>query len=131
MTAYRDMYNNLEGNFDGCEVSHISRVSNDEADNLANIGSQCLPIPSIVFWEEISERSIKIKKPVGTIKTKDCKGDKSKPDSGATPAPDSLLTASDDDEEQEELMMIEIPWIQQYLAYLVNKELPEDPVEVR
>ena len=39
MTAYRDMYNNLEGTFDGCEVSHISRVSNDEADNLANIGS--------------------------------------------------------------------------------------------
>lgn len=49
MAAYRDMYNNLEGTFDGCEVSHISRVSNDEADNLANIGSQCLPIPSGVF----------------------------------------------------------------------------------
>ena len=40
MAAYRDMYNNLEGTFDGCEVSHISRISNDEADNLANIGSQ-------------------------------------------------------------------------------------------
>jgi hypothetical protein len=39
MAAYRDMCNNLEGTFDGWEVSHISRVSNDEADNLANIGS--------------------------------------------------------------------------------------------
>jgi hypothetical protein len=28
-------------------------------DNLANIGSQCLPVPQGVFWEEIVERSIK------------------------------------------------------------------------
>jgi hypothetical protein len=34
-------------------------VSNEEADNLANIGSQCLTIPPGVFWEEIMERSIK------------------------------------------------------------------------
>jgi hypothetical protein len=31
-------------------------------DNLANIGSQCLPIPQGVFWEEIIERSIKSNK---------------------------------------------------------------------
>jgi hypothetical protein len=49
----------LEGTFDGCEVSHVSRSSNEEADNLANIGSQYLPIPPGVFWEEIIERSIK------------------------------------------------------------------------
>jgi ribonuclease HI len=131
MTAYCDMYNNLEGTFDGCEVSHISRISNDEADNLANIGSQCLPVPSGVFWEEISERSIKIKKPIGTIKSKDRKGDKSKLDSGAAPASDPLIAASDGDEEPEEIMMIEIPWMQPYLAYFVNKELPEDPVEAQ
>jgi hypothetical protein len=63
MAAYHDMYNILEGNFDGCEVSHISQSSNEEADSLTNIGSQCLPIPPGVFWEEISERLIKIKKP--------------------------------------------------------------------
>jgi hypothetical protein len=39
--------------------SHISRASNKEADNLASIGFQCLPIPPGVFWEEIIERSIK------------------------------------------------------------------------
>jgi ribonuclease HI len=39
MTAYRNMYYYLEGTFDGCEVSHVSRESNEEADNLANIGS--------------------------------------------------------------------------------------------
>jgi ribonuclease HI len=51
LTAYRNLYYYLEGTFDGCEVSHISRASNEEADNLANIGSQCLPIPPGVFWE--------------------------------------------------------------------------------
>jgi ribonuclease HI len=49
ITAYRDMYYNLEGTFNGCEVSHISRASNKEANNLVNIGSQCLPIPIGVF----------------------------------------------------------------------------------
>jgi hypothetical protein len=59
MTAYRNLYYYLEGTFDGCEVSHVSRASNEEANNLANIGSQCLSIPQGVFWEEIIERSIK------------------------------------------------------------------------
>jgi ribonuclease HI len=62
MTAYKKLYYYLEGTFDGCEVLHVSRASNKEADNLANIGSQCLPIPPGVFWEEIIERSIKIAK---------------------------------------------------------------------
>jgi hypothetical protein len=61
MIAYRAMYDKLEGNFKGCEVTHISRESNEEADNLANIGSKCLPIPPRVFFEEIFERSVKIK----------------------------------------------------------------------
>jgi ribonuclease HI len=59
MATYRNLYYYLEGTFDGCEVSHVSRASNEEADNLANIGSQCLPIPPGVFWGEIIERSIK------------------------------------------------------------------------
>jgi ribonuclease HI len=59
MTAYRNLYYYLEGTFDGCEVSHISRASNEEADNLENIGSQCLPVSPEVFWEEIIKRSIK------------------------------------------------------------------------
>jgi hypothetical protein len=58
MMAYQNLYYYLEGTFDGCEVSHISRANNEKADNLANIGSQCLPVPLGVFWEEIIERSI-------------------------------------------------------------------------
>jgi ribonuclease HI len=49
MTSYRNLYYYLEGTFDGCEVSHISRSSNEETNNLANIGSQCLPVPPRVF----------------------------------------------------------------------------------
>jgi hypothetical protein len=59
MTAYRNLLYYLEGTFNGCEVLHVSRSSNEEADNLANIESQYLPIPPGVFWEEIIERSIK------------------------------------------------------------------------
>jgi hypothetical protein len=59
MTAYKKLYYYLEGTFDGCKFSHVSRASNEEAENLANIGSQCLPIAPGVFWEEIIERSIK------------------------------------------------------------------------
>jgi hypothetical protein len=51
MIAYRDAHNKFEKTFDGCEVNHVSRLINDEADVLANIGSQCLPIPPGVFWE--------------------------------------------------------------------------------
>jgi hypothetical protein len=62
MIAYKEVYNELEKTFNDCEVNHISRLSNDEADILANIGSQCLLIPPGVFWEEISEISTKAKK---------------------------------------------------------------------
>jgi ribonuclease HI len=61
MIAYRAMYDKLEGDFEGCEVTHIGRQSNEKADNLANVGSKCLPISPGVFFEEIFERSFKIK----------------------------------------------------------------------
>jgi hypothetical protein len=66
ITAYRNLYYYLEGTFNGCKVLHVSRASNEEADNLANIGSQCLPIPQGVFWEKIIERSIKNSKTLTT-----------------------------------------------------------------
>ena len=62
MAAYRELYNTLEGEFDGCELQHIGRGSNSEADALANIGSTCAPIPPDVFYKEIDHPSIKLKK---------------------------------------------------------------------
>ncbi|XP_051220987.1 uncharacterized protein [Lolium perenne] len=125
MIAYKEVYNEIEKLFDGCEVNHISRLSNDEADVLANIGSQCLPIPPGVFWEEISERSTKVKK----VPKQSKKKEKSKKDSGAPAAPEAHT--SDDEEEPDEVMMIQVPWMQVYLAYITKKEIPDDPVEAR
>jgi hypothetical protein len=114
MMAYKNLYHYLEGTFDGCEVSHISRNSNEEANNLANIGSQCLPLPSGVFWEEIVERSIKSVK------------------SSTTAAGSGAGAKSDESApESEEVMMIEEAWMQPYLAYMVNKQFPEDAVEAK
>jgi hypothetical protein len=121
MMAYKNLYYYLEGTFDGREVSHISRASNEEADNLANIGSQCLPIPPGVFWEEIMERSIKHSKTSNT-------GDPSQHptiDLGAgKPSTEGTV-------EPEEVMMVEETWMQPYLAYMINKILPEDTVEAK
>jgi hypothetical protein len=118
MTTYRNLYYYLEGTFDGCEVSHVSRASNEEADNLSNIGSLCLPVPHGVFWEEIIERSIKSNK---TSVTEE-QGQHQATGSGAGKA----STA-----EPEEVMMIEETWVQPYLAYMINKALPEDIVEAK
>jgi hypothetical protein len=114
MMAYKNLYHYLKGTIDGCEVSHVSRNSNEEADNLANIGSQCLPVPSGVFWEEIVERSIK------SIK-------------GSTPAADSGARAQDNGKapEPKEVLMIEKTWMQPYLEYMMNKKLLEDTVEAK
>ncbi|KAK1610719.1 hypothetical protein QYE76_034392 [Lolium multiflorum] len=102
MMAYKEMYNELEKLFDGCEVNHISRLSNDEADVLANIGSQCLAIPPGVFWEEISERSTKPMKPK--------KKEKDEKPSGVTK--ESL----EEDEDHELVMMVQTPWMQAYIS---------------
>jgi hypothetical protein len=123
MIAYRAMYDKLEGEFEGCEVTHIGRESNKEADNLANVGSRCLPIPPGVFFEEIFERSVKIKpatdpalatrpgaRPVNTA-----------PTAGAADVPKDAAT----------VMLVEATWTRPYLAYLTRGELPEDPIHRR
>jgi hypothetical protein len=64
-------------------------------------------VPSGVFWEKIVERSIKSVKSSTTTAG-----------SGATSEP-------------KEVMMIEETWMQPYLAYMINKQLPEDAVEAK
>ncbi|KAK1693285.1 hypothetical protein QYE76_009982 [Lolium multiflorum] len=117
MMAYKEVYNELEKLFDGCEVNHIRRLSNDEADVLANIGSQCLAIPPGVFWEEITERSTKPTKPK--------KKEKDDKPSGAT------KETLEEEEKQELVMMVQIPWMQAYISYILRKTIPDDPIEAR
>jgi hypothetical protein len=121
MIAYRNVYYYLEGTFDGCKVLHVGRASNEEADNLANIGSQCLPIPQGVFWEEIIERSIKNHKISTTEEQTQHQAIGSR-----VGKPDQRSTS-----ESEEVMMIEETWMQPYLAYMINKTLLKDTVEAR
>jgi hypothetical protein len=121
MTTYRNLYYFLEGTFNGCEVSHLSRASNEEADNLANIGSQCLPVPQGVFWEEIIERSMKNNK----TSTTEEQAQHQATGSGAA------KYGQESTAEPEEFMMMEETWMQPYLAYMINKALPEDTVEAR
>jgi hypothetical protein len=120
MIAYRAMYDKLEGDFEGCEVTHISRESNEEADNLANIGSRCLPIPPGVFFEEIFERFVKIKPAIDLALA-------TRPGSKET---NSTPTAGIEDlsEGAATVMLIEAVWTKPYLAYLVRGRLPEDPI---
>jgi hypothetical protein len=117
MSAYCGLYNKLEGEFDGCELTHIARSSNEEPDALANIGSTRVPIPPGVFLEQINQRSIKA------------------PHSGAAPetasatAPAASSTPSP--MEPAEVLLIEATWTAPYLAYLLRQELPTDEVVAR
>jgi hypothetical protein len=119
MTTYRNLYYYLEGTFDRCKVSHVSSASNEEVDNLSNIGSQCLPVPPGGFWEEIIERSIKGSKTSssGELNQHATAG------SGASKSGIESMT------EPEEVMMIEETLMQPYLAHMINKTLPEDAIE--
>jgi hypothetical protein len=103
MTTYKNLYYYLEGTFDGCEVSHVSRTSNEEADVLANIGSQCLPIPAGVFREEIIKRSIPTAKPLGSRKVKQ------QPTTGSRAA--AVEEEQDGALEPEDVMTIEVTWM--------------------
>jgi hypothetical protein len=108
MIAYRAMYDKLECNFEGCEVTHLGRESNEEADNLANIGSKCLPIPPGVFFEEIFERSIKIKPAIDPALATH---------SGANhPGPTPAVGTEDLSKETATVMLIEGVWTKPYLA---------------
>jgi transposase InsO family protein len=123
MIAYRAMYDKLEGNFEGCEVTHIGRESNEEADNLANIGSKCLPIPLGVFFEEIFERPIKIKPTDDPALATRSGANHSSP----TPA----AGTNDSSKETATVMLVKAVWTKPYLAYLIQGELPEDTIHRR
>jgi hypothetical protein len=102
---------------------HIGRESNEEADNLANIGSKCLPIPPGVFFEEIFERSVKIKPAIDpTLATRSWAKQ-------SDPAP--AAGTEDLSEEIAKVMLIEAIWTKPYLAYLTRGELPEDTIHRR
>jgi hypothetical protein len=77
-----------------------------------------LAVPQGVFWEEILERSMKNSK----MSTTEEQGQHQATGSGAGKASAA---------EPEEVMIIEETWMEPYLAYMINKMLPEDTVEAK
>jgi hypothetical protein len=123
MIAYRAMYDKLEGDFEGCEVMHIGRESNEEADNLANIGSKCLPISPGVFFEEIFERFVNIQPVIDPVLATH---------SGAKQTNPTTAAGTEDlSKESAKVMLIKAVWTKPYLANLTRGKLPEDPIHHR
>jgi hypothetical protein len=73
------------------------------------------------FWEELVERSIHGAKPSGMRKQKPQPAE----DSGAD------TTMESDNKEPKEVMMVEVTWMQPYVAYMLHKTLLEDVVEAQ
>jgi hypothetical protein len=67
------------------------------------------------------ESSIKENKTSSTSK----QGKHTTTDSGAS------KEAAESTTEPEDVMMVEVTWMQPYLAYMINKTLPKDVVEAR
>jgi hypothetical protein len=107
------MYNKLEGSFECYKVTHIGRGSNEEADSLANIGSKCLSIPLGVFFEEIFERSIKIKSATSDLELGTRPGDEHAKDSAVVEKGASVEHAA-------QVMLAEPLWTKPYLAYMLH-----------
>ena len=127
MIAYRALYNALEGEFDGCELRHVGRESNEEADRLANIGSTCAKVPPGVFLEQICVPSIKRKFPKGSPEEAE--------HSGAT-LPEGHEGPEKLDTEVAmvnlmQVMAVEETWTRPYLQFLINGELPDSPTDAR
>jgi hypothetical protein len=100
----------MEAKFEGCELKHIGRASNEEAYALANIGSTCSAIPDGVFYEVINQRSIKV--------NTSAPPEKSTADSGAAPqnAAKDIIVGP-----EQQVLLLEPLWTEPFLAYLFNR----------
>jgi hypothetical protein len=109
MIAYRQMYQSMEAKFEDCELKHIGRASNEEADAFANIGSTCSAIPDGVFYEVINKRSIKVMTSASP--------ERSTTDSGAVPqdAAEDIVVGP-----EQQVLHLEPMWTKPFLAYLLR-----------
>src|SRR3954466_11869344 len=123
MAAYQQLYNALEGSFDGCELNYITRANNTEADELANIGSTRGPVPPDVFLESISQRSIKVQAATPKIVVDD--EDTTKPAQVTSTSPsEGTNTGTPGSAAPIEL---EGPaWAKPFLRFLIEGTLPQD-----
>ena len=58
MSAYCQEVRKLEGTFDGLELTHVLRNDNNEADELAKMGSKRTPVLTGVFVQQLYQPTI-------------------------------------------------------------------------
>src|SRR5438105_7293265 len=97
MLAYYQEVRKLEGAFDGLELTHVLRNDNNEADELAKMGSKRTPVPTGVFFQQLHQPTIS--------------------EEAVEPAIKPTET---------EVFVITSDWTTPYLNYLLRDELPED-----
>src|SRR5438034_1307779 len=101
MSAYFQEVRKLEGTFDGLELTHVLWNNNNEADELAKMGSKRTSVPTGVFIEQHHQPTIN--------------------EEAIEPAIKPTKT---------EVFAINHDWTTLYLNYLLRDELPEDGAEV-
>src|SRR5207253_10792239 len=101
MSAYYQEVRKLEGTFDGLELTHVLRNDNNEANELAKLGSKRAPVPTGVFVQQLHQPTI----------------------SEEATEPVNKPTEA-------EVFAINPYWTTSYLNYLLRDELPEDRAEL-
>src|SRR5438128_6025589 len=100
MSPYYQEVRKLEGTYDGLELTHVRRNDNNEADELAKMGSKRTLVPTGVFVQQLYQPTISeeatepVNKPI-----------------------------------EVEVLTVDPDWITPYLNYLLHDELPEDRAE--
>jgi ribonuclease HI len=105
MNAYCAEVHKLEDHFEGLEFHHVSRDNNVVADVLSKLGSKRALVPASVFVQDLRKPSIRLL---------------SDPETSPSDVPgsrDVLMTEAEDD------------WRHDFIAYIVEKRVPEDKVE--
>src|SRR5438105_12693812 len=100
MSAYCQEVRKLKGAFDGLELTHVLRNDNNEADELAKMGSKRTPVPTGVFVQQLYQATI----------------------SEETTEPSNKPIEA-------EVLTINPDWTTPYLSYLLHDGLPEDRAE--
>jgi ribonuclease HI len=105
MNAYYTEVCKLEDHFEGLEFHHVSRDNNVAADVLSKLGSKRALVPAGVFVQDLHKSSIRLLSDLETSPN-DVPGSR-----------DVLIAEA------------EVDWHPDFIAYIVEKRVPEDKVE--